>query len=320
MQKYKKFFIRTFIIFIISMIVFPLSFLLWIDYMIGRHHYSKTADYVNYLIEQKKQIAKKYDAKGKKIVFLSGSNTLYGINSKYMHEKTGLPILNYGLHAGFEHYIFYESKKILKSGDIVVLPLEFSLYKKDADTIPAQLAEYLVTYGHDYYKDLSLVQKLGLSFYLIKLIITYHKLDADKLDETILSQTNDYGDFVSNKGNLPNIKKEKKYISITAAIPQNNKNFSLYDFIQFCKKNNIKVYATLPYHYHKQEYTESEKSAYENIRSFYEKNGIQMLGDIKSGAVYEEDLVYDFGYHANDIGQKLHSDRMIKLLSSIDLD
>ena len=258
--------------------------------------------------------------KGKRLYFFSGSNTLYGVNSKYIHEKTGLPVINFGIHMGLENYIFYEAQKILKPGDIVIMPLEFSIYKKDSDTVPAQLAEYLVTYGKDYCKNLSIIQKLGLSFYLVKLIITYHKLDADKLDEKILGQTNDFGDFTANKGNIPDIQNNRKYIYITQEIPKENTNFALYDFIQFCKKNKIKLYATMPFHYHKKDYADSEINAYNKIRSFYEKNDIPMLGDMKTGAVYDEKLIYDFGYHANDKGQRKHSDNMIKLLSGLNLD
>lgn len=320
MKKYKTFFIKTLVIILIAMIVIPAALVNWIDYMIGRHNYSKTADYINFLINQKIEKAKEYDQQGKKILFFSGSNSLYGINSKYIHEQTGLPVLNFGLHMGLEHYIFYEAEKILKPGDIVIMPLEFVAYQQDKNTIPSQLAEYLVTYGKEYCKDLTVIQKLGLSFYLVKLIITYHKLDADKLDDKILSQTNEFGDFVANEGNLPNIATARKYIYISEQIPKDYKDFSLYNFIQFCKKNNIKLYATTPFYYHTNEYSDAEINAFNNIVSFYEKNGVEFLGDMKTGAVFEEKLIYDFGYHANDEGQKLHSDKMIKFLSGLSID
>ncbi len=320
MRKYKQFFIKTLIIFLISMIIIPTGLICWIDYMVGRHHYSKTADYVNYLIEQKTKVAKDFDKQGKKIVIFSGSNSLYGVNSKYIHETTGLPVVNFGIHMGLEHYIFHEAEKILKPGDIVIMPLEFSIYKKDSSTVPSQLAEYIVTYGKDYVKQLTPIQKLGLSFYLIKLIITYHGLDCDKLDDKTLGQTNDFGDFTANEGIVPDIQNNRKFIKIEEAIPKNNKNFSLYDFIQYCKNNNIKLYATNPFHYHRQEYSGQEQEAFNNIKNFYEKNGVEFIGDINTGAVYDEKLIYDFGYHANDAGQKIRSDYLAKIISSMCID
>jgi len=319
MKEYKKFFTITIIVFIISMIIAPIALINWIDFMIGRHHYSKTADYINYLIEQKNAKAQEFDEKyGYKIVFFSGSNTLYGINSKYIHQKTKLPVVNYGIHMGLEHYIFDEVKKILKPGDIVIMPLEFSIYKENNPSIPSQLAEYLVTYGKDYSQKLTPIQKIGLAFYLIRLVIQYHKIEADPLSEEILSQTNDFGDFVANKGVVPDIQNNRKYISITEAIPKGtNKNFALYDFIQFCKKNDITLFAAAPFFYHKNTFTQDEKTAFENIKTFYEKNGVDFIGDIDTGCVYDEKKVYDFGYHANDAGQKERSDYFIKILGNL---
>jgi len=286
--------------------------------MTGRHHYSKTADYINYLIEQKHAKAQEYDEKyGYKIVFFSGSNTLYGINSKYMHEKTNLPILNFGIHMGLENYIFYEAEKILNPGDIVIMPLEFSIYREDNSSMPSQLAEYLVTYGKDYLQNLSPVKKIGLSFYLIKMIILNRKLEADKLDKEILSQTNDFGDFVANKGIIPDIQNNRKYISITEDIPKTNNNFSLYRFINYCKNNNIVLFAATPFHYHGENFTQEEKNAFNNIKAFYEKNGVDFIGDIDTGSVSDEKKVYDFGYHANDAGQKERSDYFINILKNL---
>lgn len=315
MKKYKTFFIKTLIIFIISIIIIPTALIFWIDFMVGRHKYSQTASYMNYLITQKNAKAAEYDKTGNKIVILSGSNTLYGFNSKYIHDKYNLPVLNYGLHAGFEHYIFYEAQKILKSGDTVILPLEYGLYKEDSRSVPAQLAEYLVSYGKDYIKtNLTPVQKLGLSFYLVKLIIKNHSLDAQQLSEKILSQTNDFGDFTDNKGYVQDKQNIKKHIKITQNIPVSNKNFTLFKFIEFCKQNNIKLYATTPLTYHSKSFTDKEIKDFELIKDFYNKNGIEFLGTYTSGAFYDENFIYDFGYHANDKGQMLRSEKLAEFI------
>lgn len=317
MNIYKKFFIKTVSIFLISMIIIPFALISWIDYMVGRHIYSRTAEYINFLITQKQEKAKEFDQKGNKILIFSGSNTLYGVNSKYIYEKTGLPVVNFGIHMGLEDYIFYEAKKILKSGDTVIMPLEYSIYKEENSTIPAQLAEYIVTYGRDYFKDLSIIQKLGLSFYLVKLIITYHKIDADPLDDELINQTNEFGDFIANKGNIPDIQNNRKYITISQAIPKSYNKFSIYKFINFCRENNIKLYATTPFAYHTETYTQDEINAFNKIKSFYEENGVEFIGDIKSGSIYDEKYIYDFGYHANDEGQKIRSDYLISVLENL---
>ena len=315
MKNYKKFFIGTLIILIILVILIPSVLIKWTDFMTGRHHYSQTADYINYLIEQKNAKAQEFDEKyGNKIVFFSGSNTLYGINSKYMHQKSNLPIINYGISMGLEHYIFDEVKKILKSGDIVIMPLEFSLYRKNNLSVSPQLAEYLITYGKDYVQKLSPMQKLRLSFYLIKTIMINGKLEADKLDEDILSRTNDFGDFTANKGTS---EKNVQSIYITEAIPAKYDNFALYDFINFCKGNYITLFATAPFFYHQENFSENEKEAFEKIKSFYSKNGIDFIGETDTISVKDKSLLYDGGYHANDKGQKIRSDYFLKLIYKV---
>ena len=318
MKNYRKFFITTLIVLVLSMIAIPAGLIKWLDFMIGRHHYSKTADYINYLIEQKNAKAREFDDKyGYKIVFFSGSNTLYGINSKYIHEKTNLPVLNYGIHMGLEQYIFHEAEKILKTGDIVIMPLEYTMYKPESSSIPAQLAEYMVTYGRDYYDKLTPLQKIGLSFYLVKLIITYHKIDADPLDEETLAQTNDFGDFVANKGVPEDKQNKRKPTSVTQELPDNPQNTPVYKFIKYCKDNGITLIATTPFIYHNPEFTKKETENFSKIKQFYNSNGIDFMGDIDTGAVFDEKYVYDFGYHANDEGQKLRSDYFIDILANI---
>lgn len=317
MQKYKNFFIKTFVIFLTAIIIIPAALINWVNYMVGRHVYSKTAAYVNYLISQKNQKAQEFDKIGNKILIFSGSNTLYGINAKYIHEQTGLPVVNYGIHAGLEDYIFEEAKKILKSGDTVIMPLEYSLYKERNSTIPSQLAEYLVTYGKDYLKDATLIQKLGLSFYLVKLIITYHKLDAAPLEEKLLAQTNEFGDFVANEGCIQNIKEDKKFIVVSQNIPKKYDNFPLYDFIKFCQNNNVRLIATTPFNYHREQFSDKEYEAFNIIKDFYIQNNIEFYGNIDSSSVFDPKYVYDYGYHANTEGQKIRSDYFIKMLNVI---
>lgn len=318
MKKYKIFFTKTIIIFILSMIIAPSALILWINYMVGRHHYSQTADYIQYLINTKNAKAAEFDKKGNKIVIFSGSNTLYSLNSKYIYEKTGLPVINYGIHMGLEHYLFHPVKNILKPGDTVIMPLEYSIYKKDNSAIPSQLAEYIVSYGKEYMNKLSPIQKLGLSIYLLKLIAINHKIDAAPLKKSLLCQINDFGDFIDNKGLVSAIhKNNRKYIPISEEIPNSNKNFSLYDFIQYCKTNDIKIYATTPFHYHNKDFSKTEIEAFNNIKNFYNKNGVKFLGNIDSGAIFDENLLYDFGYHANDLGQQYRTEYIIELIRSL---
>ena len=128
MKEYKKFLINTFLIILIFAILISSVILFIGNRFIGKNVYTKGAANIRYWVNVKNERAKELDKQGNKIVFLSGSNTLHGLDSKYASEKTGLPVLNYGLHAAFDIYMFEMGKQILNSGDIVVLPLEFASF------------------------------------------------------------------------------------------------------------------------------------------------------------------------------------------------
>ena len=84
--------------------------------------------------------------KTKKIVFSSGSNTLYGLNTIEIEKNIGIKSVNLAIHAGLQtDYILYRTKKVLKPGDIVVLPFEYQMLTwngEDDDT----RTDYILTH------------------------------------------------------------------------------------------------------------------------------------------------------------------------------
>lgn len=69
---------------------------------------------------------------GKKIIIASGSNCLFGIDSKLLEEITGYKVANLACHAGLDLGLLYlQIKEIIKPGDIVVMPLEAPYYTRE---------------------------------------------------------------------------------------------------------------------------------------------------------------------------------------------
>ncbi len=67
--------------------------------------------------------------KGKKIVIAAGSNALFGVNSQMLSDAFGLPVINDSVNAGIElPCILHMAKHVIESGDIVIMPLEHSMY------------------------------------------------------------------------------------------------------------------------------------------------------------------------------------------------
>ncbi|MDX1293237.1 MAG: hypothetical protein R3265_10520 [Hyphomonas sp.] len=74
-------------------------------------------------------------SEGARIVLISGSNSLFGVDAQVMTRKLGRPTVNFGTHADFT--IRFHADRLrgkLEPGDIVVAPLEYIAYFREATT------------------------------------------------------------------------------------------------------------------------------------------------------------------------------------------
>ena len=95
--------------------------------------------------------------KSKKIIIISGSNSLFGINSELIQKKTGYPVVSLAVHASLDiDFLLYKIKEHINDGDIIVMPLEFEFYSR-ADKISDWFSNNMMTWGVDYIKQLSLI-------------------------------------------------------------------------------------------------------------------------------------------------------------------
>ena len=322
-NSYQKFFIKTLIILGISLLILTVLLLCIGKIFVGKYVYDGVGYSIHYWIETKTNRAKELDKKGNKIVFLSGSNTLYGLDSKYASEKTGLPVLNYGTHAGFGPYLFYDAKSIIKKGDIVILALEPDFYKKDKDwEISPDILSYLISYDKKYYEKANIKMKFAIIHHMLSVCLLNPKIKSasewDKEIDAIKAELNEYGDLFTTEDILESVQKRLNGATIEEDIPKNLKEMALYRFIQDCKKNNIKVYAVLPNIFHNKTYTENEKKAFENIQKFYKSQDVTFIGDIESGSFYDKKLFYNTEYHLNKTGKRLRTEWFIKNILSLD--
>lgn len=321
MKEYKRFFIKTIITFLIMIILIPTCLIILGDCFVGKYTYSKAAAHIHYWVERKMDRAEVLNSQnGNKIVFLSGSSLMYGLNSKYAVEKTGLPVLNMGVHAAFGSYIFKLAKKVLKDGDIVVIAVEAPFYEVEKGfNIQGPFAEYIISYDNDYYRKSSIQKKVGFSMFLIQQFLKNPKIvyEKDLVDDSYKVQVNEYGDFVGNIGTAELFKNTAQPQTITENIPKNYKKLELYNFIKYCREHDITVYAIMPIMYHSKEFTIDEEVAYNNIKEFYKDLGVQFIGDMKSGCLYDVNLFHDTSAHTNTEGAKIRTDWVIDNVLSI---
>ncbi|SHI95314.1 hypothetical protein [Cycloclasticus pugetii] len=97
--------------------------------------------------------------KSKKIIIISGSNGLFGTNSKLIESETGYPVINLASQGALDiDFLYYKISQSIKEGDIVIMPLEFAHYSRVKPT--SWFTNNMMAWGEDYLTQLSLIQTI----------------------------------------------------------------------------------------------------------------------------------------------------------------
>ena len=96
-----------------------------------------------------------------KIIILSGSNSLLGINSAIIEKETNYKVVNLSSHAALDLNFFYTKLKAqIKKNDIVVMPLEFDYFNRKNE-LSNWFSNNMMAWGKKSYLDLISVQSLA---------------------------------------------------------------------------------------------------------------------------------------------------------------
>lgn len=121
------------------------------------------ADYwIREMIVIKHDIASKYKNKNK-IIVMSGSSTLFSIDTNMLTKELNLPSINYGLMVGLPiETIFNEIKKVVKTGDIIILPLEPDYYCKEENNGFREFEiRNAIAWNYEYWNQLNIIEKIS---------------------------------------------------------------------------------------------------------------------------------------------------------------
>lgn len=301
MRRYKKFLILSFLFILPSILVYwvlafyffktPLTSLVFRVYM-----------------DKKEEIAK--SVSGPKIILSSGSATLYGLRAKDIQEEFGVPTVNLAVNAGLGiDYILYRAKKVMRAGDIVILPLEYNHFLYQGEYSFAK-SFYIKTYDRKYFENLSMYEKIWdivntRPDYFFKGIIeqlTYRNAEFEVMKMDMLKNSTNNGDsfkILPKKRDLikrirpfdiSRGKRGEKFVE-TAGLK------TLNDFSKWCKQNNIILYITYANTIHFKEYdTASYLEYFDFLQNYFKKNGIYTIG-APSDFFYDAALFYDTEYH-----------------------
>lgn len=264
-----------------------------------------------------------------KIMIISGSNSHFGISAKQINQELEIPTINMALHGGITlDYILNEAKQYANAGDIILLALEYEYYSYNGKPNETYL-QYVSSYDPEYFKSQSITKQFSDAFYfgwkkILKGILLKIKGDSsnkNKVTEGCYSgiTINQWGDETCNEKSAMN-KKHFDVINKLGPLPfsflENSDNLELLkEFNQYCKKNNITLFATFPNTIYFDQYRQAHyQESLKKITRFYKENNITVLGNPYQ-FMYEKKMFFDTSYHVNNVGRDLRTQKLINLLN-----
>ena len=292
-----------------------------------------SAEYwVREMIVVKRNIARSY-AGHKKIIIASGSNSLFGIDTKFLTKELGMPVINFGLHAGLPlKTILDEAEFSAQAGDTVILPLESIYYCEDGMT-EWQLRN-AIAWDPKQWNDLTLVEKIrGISimgpFFLIEQVKArlikkfWPQLIADRLaafnNAEILdkfskaSEPTSFAYSAYNLDSLGNMRgtKGSEYLDVPSAADSAIKICPgswnmLSSFVKTMKQRKIGIYfANTPYV--KTDHL-NESMVQSTAERFNAKiSQLAPVLDSKAQLVFPRNLFFNTDLHLNADGRKIRT-------------
>ncbi len=269
---------------------------------------------------------------GEKAVFVSGSNIIFGLDSQRLADSLGLPVINFGLHAGLGlAYILERSKRVLRAGDIAILPLEYDFYREDG-IISETLIVHTFSGDPDYFHSLSLADKAK---FIAK--IEYKRLKkglkASFRDETGMRgkglddggdegvygvrNMNAYGDQVNLEPEKISAKDREKVRKLTA-YRINNPGLSDYsqtvlrDYIDWAEEHGICLIFMPPnYMFFDAYHGPPHRQFFLGIKSFFAGEDVRYIGD-PYDYMFDNAHYFDTVYHLDSLGVEKRTEQIVK--------
>lgn len=272
--------------------------------------------------------------KGRKIVIAAGSNALFGVNSQMLSDAFGLPVINDSVNAGIElPCVLYMAKRVITKGDIVIMPLEHSMYAYDGKP-GVQMIDFLLSQQSGCFRGLVPSEQFYLVWHVTsgRIIEGYRNETIEAITQGVYGAHNidTNGDQTHTEISYRSDQMYRDLLQryIIAPPYTYGKDFSrsapgwdyLKEFVEWCAERNAKVIfmpATLM----------PDKSYYENpkeqwffthIAEEVESRGWNYVGK-PYDYMYDKSLYFNSDSHLIDRGRAMRTEQMILDLKASEL-
>ena len=262
---------------------------------------------------------------GRRLFVLSCSTALYAADTSVMEHELGITAVNFATTSSLRKYMFERIRASLRSGDIVLMPLEYHVYKDRP--VENEVYVYILEYDPEYFQRQPFTEKIEF-IYGVKTSFLLKRFIARMIG-------NEYGDdgshflhsrYLNSNGDLmSNTYATRTYKQPINAPEQNFADFNvpgeemgriISDFVDYCRNLNVKLFATWPPFYPstgKKDFYGHDAEVAEDIKNFWEANEVMMLGDYRD-AFFEADDCYNGTSHLNDLAKPKYTQHLIDLI------
>lgn len=331
---------RYVIALLITLLIYPLTkTLVDLKILLSTHRVVATQDWVALAIREKEEIASNTESDEKRILIVSGSNALFGISAKQISQETDIKTINLGLHGGLGGgYILSRVKRLIREGDIVVLPLEYGVYSSsgisDDFKNDPELARFLMSYDRSSLQKISPISLANRFFSNAfssqgkKEYLKYFQGELSREDvlKRLKQQSveggcysgltlNKYGDETCNIVKEDSSANSKVVnTALFPAMTDIDPGGYIADFVQFATEKGVKIIPLYPVSTYTEDYQDPVyRQSLQSIKMFWESQGLEFQDTLESSLLPPE-LMYDTMYHPNDLGRQKRTQAVITLI------
>ncbi len=301
---------KNVLIFVGMLFAVPILFIFFVYY--NYEPYSAGSLWYERFYLQKKYIA---NSNKQKIVFAGGSSTLFGIDTSKLEKELKIPVINYAVAHGLRtDYILYDVRRVLSSGDIVVLPMEDTLISYN-DQRNDELTNFILTFDREYFYSLNINKKFEIissigPINVLEGLVNKHKFTEKKLKTDKLNNNGDIKDNKERKKIRYGLKSNLPKFKITKGIE------SINDFRLWCEENDITLFISYASLLKVKDYDNNlYKKRFSEIHNYFKDNYI-VLGEPKD-FFYDKKYMYDTRYHLNAAGRNIRTQQYLQYLKKL---
>ncbi len=264
------------------------------------------SDWIAGIYERKSAAAERYSEP--RFLLIGGSGTHFSYSAETASRLTGLPVVNFGTHAGLgAEYLVYRAKQELRAGDTAILAMEHHLH--DASGATTILAPYVLTTDRGYLFAAPPKDVPTIVFGYPPVEVVRQVTAASRPWTSPLYQVAAVTPFGDESANTPDNKlphmlealRRQRPLEVAVRNPTSPPAW-LRDFAQWAKEHDVRLMMTWPVTLDRPEYDDAAYLAYfARHAETYRRLGFQILGEPNDFQLPETEML-DTRYHADTVG------------------